>query len=87
MLRCSGHAGLRRILCLGFVGLLSSVGHAVTTENASLAKGFITEVTAVGLLSSVDPAMSSEIVCMAKGFTTVVTVVGLLSSVDPAVNC
>ena len=87
MLRCSGHAGLRSLLCLGFVGLLSSVGHAVTTENASLAKGFITEVTAVRLLSSVDPAMSSESVSPTKGFTTEVTAVGLLSSVDPAVRC
>ena len=58
MLRCSGHAGLRSLLSLGFVGLLSSMGHAVTSETASPAKGFITEVTAVGLFSSVDSAVN-----------------------------
>ena len=87
MLHCSGHAGLRSLLSLGFVGLLSSVGHAVTSETASPAKGFTTEVTTVGLLSSVDAAMSSEMVSPAKGFTTEVTAVGLFSSVDSAMSC
>ena len=52
------------------VGLLSCVDLAVNCEIASMAKGFITEVTAVGLLSSVDLAVVVESTSLAKGFTT-----------------
>ena len=52
----------------------------------SLAKDFLTEVTAVGLLSCVGLAVKVQSTCLAKGFPTEVTSVGLFPSMDPAVS-